>query len=199
MKKWVYILLCFLAIAALTEECSSDNDENNPEEYIKAVNNGDYKKAHEILDNLYANYLKHPSNDAACSKFWTAAEYIYKAEMQWLIPQNDIENDKRLIYTLDALSPIGIEPIGNYPYDYKEYRDKGNDFDAYCTFASEYNKLCLELIRISMRYDNQQLAELTLRSMKTAYVRKSGTLEYEYEPTDIDKERAIKLINDLKQ
>lgn len=198
MKNWVWIIVGIIAIGAIMDQCSCSNDKNSPKEYIESVNNNDYKKAHQILDNLYANYLQYPDGETSAQKYWTAAEYIYKAEMQWLLPQHDTEADRRLIYTLDAFNPVGLEPVGNYNYGLSEHNNKYKQFSSYCRFAEEYNKLCIELIKISLRNDNLTLAELTLNTMKNCYIKERDNDTYKYVLNNTDKERAKELINNYK-
>lgn len=198
MKNWIWTLVIILAIGAIVDECSCSHDENAPKEYIEAINDNDFEKAHKILDNLYANYLQNPNSTGSSQKYWTAAEYVYKAEMQWLLPQHDEEADKRLIYTLDSFNPVGLEPVGDYPYDYSEYNAKNSQFDAYCRFAEEYNKLCIELIKIALRNENVSLAQLTFNTMKNCYIKEYNKGAYKYLPNNIDKERALQLIDNYK-
>lgn len=198
MKNWVWIIVIVIAIGAILDQCSCSHDENSPQEYINAVNDNDFEKAHKILDNLYANYLQYPDGESSAQKYWTAAEYIYKAEMQWLLPQHDAEADRRLIYTLDSFNPVGLEPVANYNYGRSEYSDKHRQFSGYCRFAEEYNKLCVELIKISLRNDNLSLAELTLGTMKNCYIKESSGESYRYVPNNADKDRAKALIDKFK-
>ena len=187
-----------VAVGAIINYGSCSKDKNSPKEYINAVNEEDYNKAHEILDNLYAEYMEYPNSKKRAQKYWTAADYIYKAEMQWLLPQNDIEADQRLIYTLDAMNPPGIEPVGNYRYGLTEHNQKYEKFNSYCLFAEEFNKLCLELIKIALRNDNVSLAETTLGMMKVRYTKINEEDTYLYEPNDADKLRAQELITQYK-
>ena len=196
MKKWIGIIICLLIVGAIIDNCSYSS--SSPKVYIEAVNHNDFEKAHQILDDLYADYLQYPNGETSAQNYWTAAEYIYKAEMQWLLPQHDSEADRRLIYTLDAFNPVGLEPVGNYNYGLSEYNNKYKQFSGYCRFAEEYNKLCIELIKISLRNDNLSLAELTLSTMKNCYIKVNSGDIYTYVPNNADKERAKELINIYK-
>lgn len=199
MKNWIWIIVAIIAIGAIMDQCSCSHDENSPKEYIEAVNDNDFEKAHKILDYLYANYLQYPNGETSAQRYWTAAEYIYKAEMQWLLPQHDSEADRRLIYTLDAFNPVGLEPVGNYNYGLSEHNQKYKEFGGYCRFAEEYNKLCIELIKISLRNENLSLAELTFSTMKNCYIKENVDDSYRYIPNNSDKERALTLINNFKE
>lgn len=193
--KWIGIIIAFVIVGFIIENCTSSGNSNSSQEYIKAVNEADYDKAHDILDNLYANYLTHPDSERSAQRYWTAANYIYKAEMQWLLPQHDMEIDKRFIYMLDAMNPIGLEPTPNYRYGLTEHNQKFDKFNAYCSFTDEYNKLCLELIKISLRNDNEGLARQTLGVMKTCYHKINEDDTYIYEPDNKDRDKAESMIN----
>lgn len=198
MKNWVWFILIVVGLCIVLDDCSCSNESNSPKAYIEAVNDNDFKKAHEILDNLYAGYLQYPNSESSAQRYWTAAEYIYKAEMQWLLPQHDTEADRRLIYTLDAFNPVGTEPVGNYAYGLTEHNGKYEQFASYGRFAEEYNKLCIELIRISLRNDNLPLAELTLKTMKNCYIKENVDDTYTYVPDNSQRERALELIDNYK-
>lgn len=198
MKKWVLFILIIGAACVMLQDCSC-SDDDSPKAYISAVNDNDFEKAHKILDNLYARYLQYPDGETTAQRYWTAAEYIYKAEMQWLLPQHDAEADRRLIYTLDAFNPVGLEPVGNYVYRLTEHNNKYNQFGGYCRFAEEYNKLCIELIRISLRNDNLPLAELTLSTMKNCYIKEYLDESYKYVPNNSSKESAQEMIDNYKR
>ena len=194
----IWIITALIVIAVIVGRCACSHDETSPNEYIEAVNENDFEKAHEILDNLYATYLQYPNDEATAHRYWTAAEYIYKAEMQWLLPQHDTEADRRFIYTLDAFNPVGAEPVANYDYGLSEHNKKYKQFGSYCTFAEEYNKLCIELIKISLRNENLPLAELTYGTMKICYIKENIDNTYKYVPNNTDKERALAMINNFK-
>lgn len=188
------ILLPFL-VAIFTTISSCGGNDTSPDAYIEAVNENYFAKAHLILDKLYARYLSAPAERFIADRYWTAADYIYKAEMQWLLPQNDPEADRRLIFTIDAMNPPGVEPIGDYVYELAEHNKNWERFHAYCTFAEQYNKLCLELIRIALRHNNLPLAELTLDTMKICYTRIKRDDNYIYQPNTADIDRAVEQIN----
>lgn len=171
---------------------------NNPQSYIDAVNENDFDFAHKVLNHLYARYLK---DSFRGEEYWKAAQHVYKAEMQWLIPQNDPEANKRLIFTLDNMNPIGTEPVPDTKYD--------NDYDAdkYVDFADEYNKLCLEIIRVAVHNNNFEMAEAIVPIIKTSYTKQGigeknwgGTYDdgYIFKKNETAKEQAIKLISEYK-
>ena len=100
---------------------------------------------------------------------------------------------------MDAFNPVGLEPVGNYNYGLSEHSMKYQQFNGYCRFAEEYNKLSIELIKISLRNDNLSLAELTFSTMKNCYIKENVDNTYKYIPNNTDKERAKELINNYKK
>lgn len=171
---------------------------SDPKAYIDAVNENDFDFAHKVLDHLYARYLKDNFNR---EDYWKAAQHVYKAEMQWLIPQNDKEANKRLIFTLDNMNAPGKEPVPDVQYD------STDDFYKYVDFVGEYNKLCLEMIKIAVHNDNLELAEQLQHLIKTDYieqneVKKKGLIVddkvYIYKADNSAKQQAEELISTYK-
>lgn len=172
---------------------------NDPSAYMDAVKANDYTLAHEVLDELYSRYLYAYNSESYnlekwSKKYWSAADYIYKAEMQWLLPQNDPEANRRLLYTLDSMTPIGKEPISDTTYGYTDCK---NEYEPYADFVDHYNKLCYEIVRVAAHNDNLDMANQVVKMFKEDYVEErieSGY--YKFIGNWTMKERAKKLIED---
>lgn len=172
---------------------------NHPQAYIDAVNENDFEFAHKVLDHLYARYLK---DNFRGEEYWKAAQHVYKAEMQWLIPQNDKEANKRLIFTLDNMNAPGKEPVPDVKYD------STYGFYQYVDFVNEYNKLCLEIIRVAVHNNNFEMADAIVPIIKTSYTEQGigkknwgGTYKdgYIFNKNETAKEEALKLISEYKK
>ena len=206
MKKILYI--AFLSVAAVLQGCFGSNSneiDTSADAYVKAVAQNDYQQAHVILDKLQANYLQYWNGyygEKEADKFWNAANYIYKAEMQYLLPQNDPEAERRLLYTIDDFTPIGEAHDADYVYGLREHNDKYESFEGYITYASGYNKLCIEMIRVALRNGKVDFAKEVLFSMKDNYHQNKGkgdTYTYIYSLNNSAKEEAQKLIDDYNK
>ena len=198
--KWIYIVLVTLAIA----DSISDRSDSKKTEFasidacIMAVDNKDYEQAHEILNKLKASYLQYWKDERRANEFWTAANYIYKAEMQCLLLQNDSGTNRRFLYILDNFTPIGEAPEAGYAYTLSEHNGHYEEFNAYINFATGYNKLCLEMIRIALRNHNLELAKSVLSSVKDNYHKERSDIDktYTYILNRRAKEEGQKLIED---
>lgn len=205
-NKWVWIVGVVLLVGIFSElsSCSGNGQakKKSTDSYIEAVENEDFTEAHNILNNLLADYIRYSDDwdvDKYGNKFWNAANYIYKAEMQYLLPQNDPEAEKRLLYTIDDFTPIGEAPEADHVYGLSEHNGHYKEFKAYINFATGYNKLCLEMIKIALRNNKVDFAEDVLNSMKTNYHKSEQNSNYTYTINDRAKEEGKKMISDYKK
>jgi len=158
------VIIVIAIICGLVDRCTSSCQSNNlkPIKYIEAVDNADFEKAHDILNQHYAKYLDaYRSNPRKMSystkSYWQAAHHIYKAEMQYLLPLNDPEANNRLIYTLQSMNEIGRKPTSDKSYGYDEYPE----VDAYAN-----NRLCDDMLDIAITYNNRNMAKRLLALYK---------------------------------
>ncbi len=205
MKKLKFstCLLLILALAAICQACggssdgSSDINYKDPKAYMNAVKEQNFEQAHEILDNLYADYLneynrsKMPAQKG--ERYWTAANYIYNAEMDYLLPQNDEGANKRAVFTMVQMNPIGDEPISGHTYS--GYDDHMGRYKSYTNFAAAYNKLALKIIELALFYENKDVANMVLKSMKNGYTLHEVDSQYTWTANTADIDRAKELIN----
>lgn len=205
-NKWFWIVGVVLLVGIISElsSCSGNGQakKKSTDSYIEAVENEDFTEAHNILNNLLADYIRYSDDwdvDKYGNKFWNAANYIYKAEMQYLLPQNDPEAEKRLLYTIDDFTPIGEAPEADHVYGLSEHNGHYKEFKAYINFATGYNKLCLEMIKIALRNNKVDFAEDVLNSMKTNYHKSEQNSNYTYTINDRAKEEGKKMISDYKK
>lgn len=186
MLSWRSIVCLFVAILASACGGSDKTGETfttkdgatvelnikDPSAYIDAVNNQDFALAHQVLDKLYAKYLYKYGKDKYFSishedeKYWTAASHIYKAEMMWLLPQNDEDANKRVVFTLQNMNVIGEKPSTS-----RKYRGSQNYGPrAYMEFVQKYNALCSDILDISITNGNEEMARQIVRLFKDSYV-----------------------------
>ena len=168
------VIIVIAIICGLVDRCttSCQSEQLKPIKYIEAVDNADFEKAHEILNQHYAKYLeayrRNPRKmDYSTKSYWQAAHHIYKAEMQYLLPLNDPEANNRLIYTLQSMNEIGRKPIANKSYGYDEYPE----IEAYDKFTAGYNSLCNDMLDIAITYNNRDMAKRLLNLYKDDVVK----------------------------
>lgn len=148
----------------------------SPSAYIDAVNANDFGLAHKVLDKLYARYLQEYNekngvfwNDSD-EKYWAGASHIYKAEMMWLLPQNDEEANTRMVYTLQSMNAIGEKPSVARQYRNHEY----SKVECYVDFVNKYNALCSDILDISIANGNEDMANRIVKLFKENYARSDG-------------------------
>jgi hypothetical protein len=175
---------------------------SDPKSYVDAVKAQDFVLAHNILDELYARYLAEYNKSKHFSmnydqKFWTAANYIYNAEMDYLLPQNDVDANRRVIFTLVQINSIGDEPIDGHTYC--GYDDNMGRYEAYVNFVAEYNKLCTKIMELALFYGNSDVASQVLEEIRIGYTcHEAENAQYTWTSNTIDKERAAKLLTNRK-
>jgi hypothetical protein len=113
--------------------------------------------------------------------------------MDYLLPQNDAEANRRVVFTLVQINPIGDEPIDGHIYS--GYDDNMGRYDAYVNFVAEYNKLCTKIIELALFYHNSDVATQVLEEIKVGYTcKRDDDSNYTWTSNTVDKERAAKLM-----
>lgn len=203
-KKWLIIGVGILFLGLLGKCSCGSGDEaasQKPTTYVEAVSQNDYQTAHEILDRLLqkaidANAAGSWSAEDYLEDFWGAADHVYKSEMMYLIEMNDPEANKRLIYTLAAMNTIGYKPTGAVLKDF----DVNLKAKNYAIFVTRYNRLCDEILNISILNNNSEMAKAVLGLYKDDCVflydkeTKDG-YTYHYDLTSRSKPAAQKKYN----
>lgn len=172
------------AVVLLYSMCSEE-EEPAPMTYVEAVANNDFKRAHEILDAELTWAIKTNAENSYRSEeyledFWAVADHVYKAEMMYLIEMKDLDANKRLINTLAMMNIIGDKPSKKVfaEHDY-EIRRKKN----YSIFVTRFNRLCDEILNISILNNNKEMAQSVLALYKedcSAPYQKEGEKKYYY-------------------
>lgn len=164
-------ILGFFLICGCIDSCVScaSGEDEKPSTYVEAVAANDFKTAHEMLDRLHNYAIKGNANNKSDSnddleRFFAAADHIYKAEMIYLIEMKDIEANKRLINTLAQMNLIGNRPTSEDVYvgTYGMARREEN----YSIFVTRFNRLCDEILQISILNKNKEMAEMIMQLYK---------------------------------
>lgn len=158
------ILLASVSIIDIA--CSHGNNKND-RDYVAAIRDNDFELAHEILDDLYVDLIKSNSNnslnaDKYSERYWAAADHIYKAEMNYLLSENDPEANKRMIYTLANMNIVGDVVKDGEHISYNQIHRCEN----YSTFTKRYNRICDEILKIAIFYKNKDMAEQIIKLYK---------------------------------
>ena len=195
------VVVLFLLFKACDSESSSMDESSKPTSYIEAIKVNDFATAHEILDQRLERSIKlnasgNWSSDEALEDFWAAADHVYKAEMMYLIEMKDAEANKRLINTLAMMNIIGDRP----PHQASAYGSGMTKYDNYQVFVTRYNRLCDEILSISILNNNKDMAKMILNLYKedcAPHYKKPGNDDYYYfDISTKSKDAALKKYND---
>lgn len=163
MKKIVLFAVACLCVNGLfcsCMGCGSSNEEEKrenlaPKDYREACRNYDFDTAHKILGELHSAFTE---GSLADDKYYEAFDYIYKAEVQYLMSQYDEDELRgKILYLLEEIPVEGIkapEGRGEYTIDsrYYEYRD----------WAVHYNRLCSSILALSINQKFHEVAQMVL-------------------------------------
>lgn len=182
MEKINQLSICFLMICVLAA-CggsnsggnSGDNSGGNKVSYMDACKALDFETAHDTLNvyrDAYAesrskgNWYKEERKSAQ-EKYYNAFDYIYKAEVQYLLSElNDDECKDRIIFLLEKI-PIEGEKVPEGLCDYYvacrgSFGEDGIPLDAYIVWTQHYNRLCSNILTLAINRKNQELAKTVL-------------------------------------
>lgn len=183
VKQWIIVICAVIFLVSICDYLFSEQ-KPAPMTYVEAVANNDFKRAHEILDDRLENAINLNANDDwkaddALEKFWAAADHIYKAEMMYLIEMKDSEANKRLINTLAMMNVIGNKPSQKMSaYGGGIFREEN-----YSIFVTRFNRLCDEILNISILNNNKEMAQSVLALYKedcSAPYKKDGDDDHYY-------------------
>ena len=160
-----YLIAIVVCIIALVSYCDGNN-ESAPDNYVESIRNNDFKSAHEILDKKLNRAVKlnasdHYNAEEAQEDFWAAADHIYKTEIMYLVEMNDTEANKRLLKTFAMMNVIGDKPQGKV-----SAYSSISKYKNYSIFVTRFNRLCDEVLNISILNKNKEMAETILALYK---------------------------------
>ncbi len=204
-KKLIWLAVIALVAYFIIDNIFSGESESGPgtatTSYVEAVSTNDFRTAHEILDNLLSDAISdnaqgYYNSDESLEKFWAAADHIYKAEMMYLIEMKDMDANKRLINSLALMNIIGDKPS----HKMSAYGGSLTKYDNYQIFVTRFNRLCDEILSISILYNNKEMAKQILLLYKedcSPHYKKDGDEDhYYYDFSNSSKNAALKKYND---
>lgn len=181
------LALCCLYMSMFTA-CVNKNDSKGSEEsftiegengqkyqsYQEACRACDFEAAHAFLDRIkkakvgYKEEYNYSSDKEKAIK--NAEKEIFKYEMNYLVSQNTVEANNRLIYLLNegnVPTPINEGAIINYSYIYKNAPGEfGNnlttEFEIYSNWVNDYNSRCDQILDFCILTHNEDLAKKIL-------------------------------------
>ena len=202
VKQWIIVICAVIFLVSIFDSLFSE-EEPAPMTYVEAVANNDFKRAHEILDYrleraIELNASDHYQCNEAQEDFWAVADHVYKAEMMYLIEMKDIDANKRLINTLAMMNIIGDKPSKKM----SAYRDIDRAKN-YSIFVTRFNRLCDEILNISILNNNKEMAQSVLALYKedcSAPYKKDGDDDhYYFDFSTKSKEAALKKFKEAEK
>lgn len=149
------------------------------DDYKSAVSKNDYESAHQIVENLHADFLKvweekYPDMDhnndnraeieAAAEKYTKAAEYVYCAEARMLIAEGG-DNSSKIVYLFNEVSKVGEKVpsgTGYYPGGVRDRQENVLKINCYRSYVTCINSLCNTIVDLAIDAGNKKLAMVAL-------------------------------------
>ena len=204
---FMYALL--LAISLSFNNCIDSPkgflDSNSDEgDYKKAVKEGDFETAHNILESIHDDYVE--ALGKACAdvkkgqeikkfkiirkKYYAAIDYIYSHEITSILTSEDDQAADKVVFLLSEI-PLDGNVDGSYapldsdsPYNQEDV--------AYKNMCIVINKLCDKALTLAINRDNKDFAENIIELYKPDV---DGRL-YSYSSRDEAKKKYEEAIKD---
>ena len=182
---FMYVLL--LAISLSFNNCidtpqgflDSNSDEGD---YKKAVKEGDFETAHNILDSIHDDYVE--ALGKACAdvveggleirefkiirkKYYAAIDYIYSHEITSILTSGDDQAADKVVFLLSEI-PLDGNVDGSYaPFD-SDYHYEQEEV-AYKNICIVINKLCDKALTLAINRHNKEFAKNIIEHYKSEY------------------------------
>lgn len=173
--------LTLILLFACGQSSNNTGKDRSYTNYREAVKSGDFEAAHDSLSEYYDRYISELSNTSYCDRderklaenlYYNAFDYIYKAEIQYLISElsGDDCRDK-ILFLLEEIPVIGdkfTEGLCDF-YATQLNHDttgKGIPLGAYIVWTQHYNRICNTVLSLAINRKYQDLA----RCILTCYV-----------------------------
>ena len=160
------------------------NYKNASQNYQKACKELDFETAREFLSELRKEYITTPSYDLtsrenAENKYFEAFDYIYKAEIQFLLSEFDDEECRnKITFLLEEIPIIGEKaPAGLC----SKSAIREVERNGYLVWVEHYNRLCNTILTLAINRNYPKLAKVALMQFAdNMEVTEGGTHYYEW-------------------
>ena len=150
-------------------------------DYKKAVKEGDFETAHNILDSIHDDYVE--ALGKACAdvedgqeikkfkiirkKYYAAIDYIYSHEITSILTSGDDQAADKVVFLLSEI-PLDGNVDGSYaPFD-SDWPDDQEEV-AYKNICIEINKLCDKALTLAINRHNKEFAKNIIEHYKSEY------------------------------
>ena len=181
---FMYVLL--LAISLSFNNCIDSPqgflDSNSDEgDYKKAVKEGDFETAHNILDSIHDDYVE--ALGKACAdmkesqeikkfkiirkKYYAAIDYIYSHEITSILTSGDDQAADKVVFLLSEI-PLDGNVDGSWaPFDSDSPYNQEDV--AYKNMCIVINKLCDKALTLAINRHNKEFAKNIIEYYKSEY------------------------------
>ena len=181
---FMYVLL--LAISLSFNNCIDSPqgflDSNSDEgDYKKAVKEGDFETAHNILDSIHDDYVE--ALGKACAdmkesqeikkfkiirkKYYAAIDYIYSHEITSILTSGDDQAADKVVFLLSEI-PLDGNVDGSWAY-FDSDMPVCQEEVAYKNICIEINKLCDKALTLAINRHNKEFAKNIIEHYKSEY------------------------------
>lgn len=168
----LFSVLCMIGCGNGSESKSDSESSLSSQSYRDAVKTLDFETARDIMNGYHDEYLECLCGDkserkTAEGKYYSAFDYIYKAEIQYLLSELGAEECKdKILFILEEI-PIEGEKLPEGLCDYyvacrDDFVDEGRTLDAYIVWTQHYNRLCDNILSLAINRKNRSLAQSIL-------------------------------------
>lgn len=181
MKRIKILSFCCVAVFLLTacgsssskdgEEKISETGGNQKESYRDAVKNNDFETAHEILDEIYDEFLDtwesnynglsyendlRATIELSATKYSQAASYVLCAEARYIISNYPNEALDKIAYLFNEIRIMGEKSDEYYPGGSEEYQQECAKIDCYRQTVKYNNELCDVVLNLAIQHNNKK-------------------------------------------
>ena len=182
------IVFAYEPIKTYLQDKKANEEVNNykkaSQNYQEACKELDFEAARELLSELRQEYITTPdydltSREKAENKYFEAFDYIYKAEIQFLLSEFDDEECRdKITFLLEEIPIIGEKaPAGlcNKSAINKVERN------GYLVWVEHYNRLCNTILTLAINRNYPKLAKVALMQFAdNMEITEGGTHYYEW-------------------
>lgn len=199
------------------------------ESYQSACRNQDFEAAHRILDLMKKEYedfkrdnklvetklverhvfkrdeyeddhTNEEKYNAMVQSYMEAENYVFNAEILYLVSLNTEESTNRLFFLLSEYQLSGLPPAANVTYDNYDNKDDCKRVKEYIASIARYNGHCNNALDLAISQGNQPLAKRIIHLFKqNVDIFNEGINEIMISPKGVnntDKEAAQKKYNE---
>lgn len=170
MKK-IYQIIMLSAMSIALVGCAAD--------YRKAVKDGDFDTAHDVLDQLHEAYMQETKRynnedfDKAKNAYFEALNYVYENEVR-VIASQDMNSGEKIAYLISEIPLDGETPVQGL-CDYHKacdvlngdfFLDSGIEWYRYINSVQAVNRICDKTMNLAISQNNENLARAVINQYK---------------------------------